>query len=101
MFGAAHLFDSAEIKLLYSKVFDLLEVNGRFIIKSQFGLNQTVDVNYSEEMATDYFAQYRTIYNEIEILASCGFKLISVSDIYPKEFNRYQNTHFFAIILTK
>ncbi len=38
------------------------------------------------------------IEKEIELLKNIGFKNIETFDIYPPEANRWNNTHFYAIV---
>ena len=73
--------------------------DGKIIIKNQFGIEQDVTVEgYSQEQKTEYYAQYRQINKEVSILSNIGYKNIEVFDIYPPECNRWQNTHFYAIV---
>lgn len=97
-FGVMHYVDEKEAQDLYRKYQQFLKPQGIFIIKNQFGINETINISsYSEEQKGEYYAQYRWIEREKEILTSLGFKIIEVCDIYPKEANRWDNTHFYAI----
>ena len=53
--------------------------------------------SYSEEQKTDYYSQYRQVDKEIRIIKEQGFSNVLLTDIYPKEANRWENTHFYAI----
>ncbi len=53
---------------------------------------------YSKEQKADYFSQYRHIDKEVKILKDIGFKNIETFDVYPKQANRWNNTHFYAIV---
>lgn len=98
MFGLVSYFSETEIKKLYEKYKKLLKPHGKLIIKNQFGLKEDVSVEgFSEELKTDYYAQYRHIEKETKILKELGYKNITVTDIYPPECNRWENTHFYAI----
>jgi len=101
MFGTAHYFNEEESFKIYNKVFNLLEKEGIFILKNQFGVHKTKTITYSKELESNYYAQYRELNFEIERLKSIGFKNIEVIDIYPKEYNRWKNTHFYAIVCKK
>ena len=101
-FGTMHYFNENEAFEIYKIVYSMLKVGGKFIIKNQFGIYDDVDVSgYSEEQKTEYFAQYRYIDKEINMLKGIGFKNISKYDIYPAEINRWDNTHFWAIAMEK
>ncbi len=99
IFGSMHYFNKEEAKRIYLIVKNLLKTNGKLIIKNQFGVKEDVTVaGYSEEQKTDYYAQYRYILGEVKLLESLGFKNIETFDIYPPEVNRWDNTHFYAIV---
>lgn len=99
IFGTMHYVNEEEAIEIYQKSYSFLKRDGYIIIKNQFGINEDVTVSgYSEEQKTDYFAQYRHINKEVEILKNVGFRNINVVDIYPPEANRWNNTHFYAIV---
>lgn len=70
---------------------------GELLIKQQFGVKEDVFVKYSNELKREYFATYRHIDKEKEILRSVGFTKIEQYDIYDKSANRFDNTHFWAL----
>lgn len=89
-FGVMQYMNEQESIQIYSKYKEFLKPNGKFIIKNQFGIYDTVNVaGYSEEQKQDYYSQYRHIDKEKEILMQLGFDLIEINDIYPKEANRW------------
>ena len=72
------------------------------IIKNQFGLHKDVTIDgFSEELQENYFAQYRFIDKEVRLLHDAGFGNVEIVDIYPKECNRWDNTHFYALVAEK
>jgi len=101
MFGVAHHFNSDESLMIYKNVFAILNINGVFILKNQFALEKTKTVTYSKELGAKYFAQYRELSFEIERLKSIGFKEVDIIDIYPIEANRWDDTHFYALVCQK
>lgn len=99
IFGVMHYFNDHETQIVYTKCLDMLNKNGVLIIKNQFGLESDVIINgFSTELNTDYYANYRFINNEKKVLSEIGYLNVNHFDIYPKELNRWENTHFFAII---
>lgn len=99
MFGVAQYFNEDEILAIYKKYYSNLKENGKMLIKNQFGVNEDVLVSgYSEELKTNYYSQYRHINKEVDILKKVGFQNIEIIDIYPPECNRWENTHFYAIV---
>ena len=68
----------------------MLDDNSVFILKNQFGIEETKTVIGSEVLGKAYFAQYRFIDYEIKRLESIGFKNIVVHDIYPTKENKWK-----------
>jgi cyclopropane fatty-acyl-phospholipid synthase-like methyltransferase len=102
MFGISQYFNCDEIKQIYKKYLNNLKETGKLIIKNQFGVKEDVDVSgYSEELKENYYSQYRHIDKEVKILETIGYKNIEIVDIYPPECNRWENTHFYAIVAEK
>ena len=98
MFGFMHYFESSEAANVYELCASWLKEDGTLIVKNQFGIGSEVIINgYSSSLGSDYFAHYRTIEAEKILLEDSGFQVLSVDDIYPKEFNKWSNTHYYAI----
>jgi SAM-dependent methyltransferase len=99
LFGVMHYFNEEESVEIYKKFYPALKTGGKIIIKNQFGIHEDVVVEgYSEEQKCNYYAEYRFIGKEVRNLLSVGYKNIDVVDIYPPECNRWENTHFYAIV---
>jgi cyclopropane fatty-acyl-phospholipid synthase-like methyltransferase len=99
LFGVMNYFNTKEAKIIYAKAYGWLKTGGMIVVKNQFGLNDDVVVSgYSQELETDYFSNYRQVDKEIELLKEIGFVNIEKLDIYPPRYNRWDNTHFFALI---
>lgn len=97
-FGIMQYFNYEEAKLIYKKYKNYLDNDGYFIIKNQFGIHDDVIVSgYSDELKKNYYSEYRLISKEIQILNSIGFMEVNCYDIYPSKYNRWSNTHFYAI----
>jgi cyclopropane fatty-acyl-phospholipid synthase-like methyltransferase len=102
MFGIMHYFNEQESKKIYSKYRKNLKLNGKLIIKQQFGVKEDVNASgFSEELQRDYYSQYRHIGKEVKMLETTGYRNMEVADIYPPECNRWDNTHFYAIVAEK
>lgn len=102
LFGVMNYFNDQEAQSIYRNIHRYLKVDGQLIIKNQFGVNEDVIVNgYSEEIGCDYFSNYRQVSKEISMLKACGFSNIECFDIYPSEYNRWDNTHFYALTANK
>ena len=102
LFGLMQYFDEIEAKTIYEKYIDYLAPKGTMIVKNQFGIHDDVTVDgYSEELKKNYFSQYRHVDKEVLLLRDAGFTNVEVIDIYPKEYSRWGNTHFFALVAIK
>ena len=102
MFGVVSYFDYNEIAEIYGKYFKCLKSHGKLIVKNQFGVKEDVLASgYSEELKENYASQYRYIGNEVDLLTKTGYKNVEIIDIYPPECNRWDNTHFYAIVAEK
>lgn len=100
MFGIMHYLNKKEAKQLYDKYKNYLNKGGKLLIKQQFAIQEDVIVaGYSEELKQNYYSEYRTITHEKNILKELGYKIIEVIDIYPKKSNRWNNTHFWALVV--
>ena len=71
MFGTAHYFNEKESLNIYKNIFSMLEDDSVFILKNQFGVEETKTVIGSEALGKKYFAQYRFIDYEIKRLKKC------------------------------
>ena len=101
-FGVMQYFNEEEAIEIYKKYFIYVKEGGKILIKNQFGIHSDVIVDgYSEEMKTKYYSCYRYIEKEVNILKDIGFKKIETVDIYPPKCNRWENTHFYAIVAEK
>ncbi len=102
VFGTMHYFNEKEANEIYRKFYPALKQGGKLIVKNQFGVKEDVVVEgYSEEQKCNYYAQYRHIEKETNNLKNVGYKSTQVYDIYPAECNRWENTHFYAIVAEK
>jgi cyclopropane fatty-acyl-phospholipid synthase-like methyltransferase len=101
-FGIMQFFTEEEALRLYKKYFSALKKGGKIIIKHQFGVKEDIFVaGYSEELKTEYFSHYRHLDKEMTMLKNTGYKNAEAFDIYPPECNRWENTHFYAIVADK
>jgi len=102
LFGVMNYFNKNEAIKIYKKALSFLKKDGKLIIKNQMGIDTDITINgFSEELQTNYYSEYRHKDKEIEMLKNIGFNNIEVVDIYPKEYNRWSSTHFYALICKK
>lgn len=101
MFGIVQYFNLEEIVEVYEKYAKHLKKAGKLIIKNQFGVKEDVIVSgVSEELGRPYHSEYRYLEKEKSILKTIGLD-VDVIDIYPPVANRWENTHFYAIVASK
>ena len=101
IFGVMNYFNQKEAEELYNKTAGFLHKNNKSvaIVKHQMGLRESFTVNgWSEELNKNYYAEYRHVDLEMGMLTGAGFKKIQKIDIYPQEYNRWENTHFYALV---
>lgn len=102
LFALMHYLNEPQAKKVYAKYIKYMEEKGCLIIKNQFGRHEDVTIDgYSEELGEKYYAQYRQLDKEKRLLKEAGFNNVEAFDIYPEEYNRWDNTHFFALVATK
>lgn len=102
LFGFMHYLNQEEASIIYNKYFSYLNEKGILIVKNQMGVHEDLIIDgYSEEQKSHYSAHYRHVVKEVELLLQVGFKKVSVHDIYPAKANRWDNTHFYALVAIK
>ena len=98
-FGIMHYFNAKEALQIYNNAFRMLRSRGELIVKNQFGTPDERTVNgWSDNLKAHYFANYRTLKKEVSLLKSAGFDQIEIHDIYPREQNPWDNTHYYALV---
>jgi len=101
-FGVMHHFDEDEAAEIYKNCFSMLKEGGAFIVKNQFGISEKVIVDgFSKALGEDYYGNYRLTIEEVQMLKQVGFDKVERHDIYPAEYNRGDNTHFYALVAHK
>lgn len=99
IFGVMNFFSSREAQSIYHRARSWISPGGTMIIKHQMGCTEDINIDgYSEELNTEYYSEYRWFRNEISLIIKAGFKVQEIVDIYPSEFNRWSNTHFYALV---
>ncbi len=102
LFGVMNYFSKEEAEIIYKNIFSFLKENGRLIVKNQMGIQEDIIIDgFSEELQTDYFSEYRHLDKEVSLLKWVGSNKIEIIDIYPPEYNRWNNTHFYALVCQK
>lgn len=101
-FGVSQCFAEADMIGIYNNIFAMLKSQAYFIVRMQCGLEKTKTINsFSEELQTDYFADYRHWKREMEILEQVGFTTIEKFDIFPDTLNVWSDTRHFIYVCKK
>lgn len=102
LFGVAQTFYKDDVIDIYKSCYDMTKSGGLFISRTHCGLEEDILVDgFSEELQTNYFAHYRQIDSEIELLKSVGFKNVQKFDIFPDTLNVWKNSRHFIIVCEK
>jgi cyclopropane fatty-acyl-phospholipid synthase-like methyltransferase len=101
-FGMIQYLNEEETNTVYKKYYKSIKKGGKIIVKHQFGVTEDVLIScFSKELNRKYASHYRHIDKEVELLKNNSYKNIEIFDIYPPEYNRWTNTHFYAIVAEK
>jgi len=99
IFGVMNFFDKAQALKIYKQARQAIKKSGKLIVKHQMGVSEDVLVDgFSAELTETYYSEYREQSNEIKLISEAGFRVDQVIDIYPAKFNRWSNTHFYALV---
>ena len=99
VFGVMNFFNRSEALRLYRKAAQWLKPDGVLILKHQMGVKEDVLVDgHSVELGTNYYSEYRWVRHEMQLVTEAGFCVEEPVDIYPPAFNRWPNTHFYALV---
>lgn len=99
--GVMQFFTLSEAELIYQNIFKMLKTEGLFLMRTHCGLKETVTVNKSDENGGEYFAEYRLLENEVNLLKKIGFSNVQVLDKAPSALNVWENTRHFVFICKK
>lgn len=100
--GVMQFFKKNIAEGIYKNIFKMVKTDGLFIMRLHCGINETVLVNnFSDELQTEYFAEYRQVDEEINLLKSIGFDSVEKHDILPDTLNVWENTRHFIFVCKK
>ncbi|MFA3783649.1 class I SAM-dependent methyltransferase [Melioribacteraceae bacterium 4301-Me] len=100
--GVAQCFPKEEMKGIYQNIYSMLRQNGHLVIRTHCGLHEDVIVDgFSQELGTEYFAEYRQVDKEKALLEEIGFLDIQIFDIFPDTTNVWENTRHFMFVCKK
>jgi SAM-dependent methyltransferase len=101
-FGVAQCFAKADMTIIYKSLFEMTKPGGLLIVRMHCGLEKDKIVNgYSEELGTNYFAEYRHVEAEINLLKEVGYSSIEKFDIFPDTLNVWPDTRHFIFVCKK
>lgn len=98
-FGVSQCFSLKDIRPMYESFIEMLKPNGKLIIRMQCGIEKGKIVDgFSEELQTNYFADYRHWEFEKQLLEEVGFKNIQLFDIFPDTLNVWPDTRHYLFV---
>lgn len=101
--GVAQCFKKEEIIGIYKNLYQMTKPGGILIIRNHCGIAKDKTVNgFSEELGTNYFAQYRQVDSEKELLMNeIGFSEVTIHDIFPDTLNVWNDTRHYLFVCKK
>ncbi|MEM7573474.1 MAG: class I SAM-dependent methyltransferase [Bacteroidota bacterium] len=97
--GVAQCFKKEVMAGIYQNIGEMLGPNSYFISRMHCGLQEDVIVDgWSEELQTDYFAEYRQLDKEIELIKASGMSKVETFDFLPDTINVWENTRHFYFV---
>lgn len=101
IFGAIQYNMGEDVRRIYENCYGMLKNGGWLLVSGQWGIEGKVVVDkFSEELQKQYFAEYRTMDEECNLLEQVGFRT-ELHKILPDSFNRFDNTKFMCIAAHK
>jgi cyclopropane fatty-acyl-phospholipid synthase-like methyltransferase len=101
-FGVSQCFSKEDMQGIYANCFQMLKNNGYFIVRMQCGIEKGKKVEgFSNELGTDYFADYRHWQAEINMLQQIGFTSVERFDIFPDTLNVWPDTRHYIFVCKK
>lgn len=102
LFGVTQCFNKEEASSLYEAAFEMIKPGGLMIVRTHCGLeaDKTID-GFSNELETEYFAQYRQVDQEMQLIKSFGFNTVEKHDIFPDTLNVWPDTRHFIFVCRK
>lgn len=99
LFGVTQCFSKEEACMLYKAAFDMTKPGGLIIVRTHCGLevDKTID-GFSQELGTEYFAQYRQVDQEMKLMESVGYQNIEKHDVFPDTLNVWPDTRHFIFV---
>jgi SAM-dependent methyltransferase len=100
--GVAQCFKKIDAVEMYRSLFEMTKPGGVLIVRMHCGLEKDKIINgFSEELQTNYFAEYRYVNDEIETLKMVGYDTVEKHDILPDSLNVWPDTRHFIFVCKK
>jgi cyclopropane fatty-acyl-phospholipid synthase-like methyltransferase len=98
--GIMQFFPENVARDIYRNIYDMVKPGGQLVMRAHVGLHETVRVEKSDELQADYFAEFRHVVLERQILEECGFA-VEIIDEVAAELNVWDNTKHLYFIGSK
>ena len=97
--GVMQCLKERHVAEIYKNIFNMTKPGGHFIAHIHCGLEDDVIVDrFSEELNTDYYAEYRHYKKEKTLIMKAGFQEVELQDIFPDWLNKWPNTRHFLFV---
>lgn len=94
LFSVSYYLSDDALKTLYKNCYKALNSGGTILVISHCAYGKRKEIEgFSENLNSEYFATYRSISEDIQLLEEAGF-YVSVTKAY-KELNIWRDTDFF------
>lgn len=93
-------FPEKDARQIYSNIYGMLKLGGTLIARNHVGIHETVRVARSDELQSEYFAEYRHLELEKRLLIECGFS-VEIIDEVPANHNVWENTKHLYFVCKK
>jgi len=101
-FGVAQCFEREVMTGIYSNMYEMIKSGGLLIVRTHCGLETDKIIDgFSEELQTEYYAEYRQVDKEEALLRSLGFEAVKRYDIFPDTLNVWPDTRHFIFVCKK
>ncbi|MCB1924838.1 MAG: class I SAM-dependent methyltransferase [Gammaproteobacteria bacterium] len=100
--GVMQCLEGQYVPEIYKNVYNMTRAGGYFVAHVHCGINEDVIVDrFSEELNTQYYAEYRHYQWEREQMLKAGFESVELHDVFPDWLNKWPNTRHYLFVCHK
>lgn len=100
--GVMQCLEGRHVADIYRNVYHMTKPGGHFVAHIHCGVDDDVIVDrYSEELGSNYYAEYRYHGWEEEKMLAAGFHSVKIHDVFPDWLNKWPNTRHYLFVCHK